>query len=120
MTAAELLQPRFEVIADYPDSRFKVGQIIETSTKLITEKDVGLFLRGLKYNFEKHPHLFRKLHWWEKRTEDQMPNRVKYKELIFEVVNWNMKKLTAKIQGENSRHVIFLEDLKQELFFPID
>jgi hypothetical protein len=120
MTAAELLQPRFEVVADYPNSIFKVGQIIETSTKLLSEKDVCRLLIGVKYNFEKYPHLFRKLNWWEKRTEDQMPKRVKYKDVIYEVLDFDMKQLTAKIRHENSRHVIFFQDIKQDLFFPID
>jgi hypothetical protein len=118
MTAAELLQPRFEVIADYPDNHFgAIGTILDRDWAKYPSDDEN---QKAIWRISDFPHLFQKLNWWEKRTEDQMPNRVKYKDVIYEVVDLDMKQLTAKIRHENSRHVIFLQDIKQDLFFPID
>lgn len=57
----ELLKPRYEVIADYPDSRNELGQIICDVTKY------------MEAFYDKYPHLFRKLQWWEHRDVSEMP-----------------------------------------------
>ena len=64
MTTEQLMQPRYEVIADYPNSIIPKGNIVD---------DLLLF----KIEFEKYPHLFRKLEWWEKRDVKDMPEYVK-------------------------------------------
>lgn len=60
-------QKRFIVVADYPNSIYKVGTIIE--------KDVQYFNDDF---FTKYPHLFRELHWSEFLTEDTIPQYVKH------------------------------------------
>ena len=87
MTAEELLKPRFEVIADYPNNEFgKVGDILD--------RDWGHYPNGEEFEPEwkisDYPHLFRKLEWWEKRTEDEMPKKVIVKESkeIYDIQYW--------------------------------
>ena len=72
MTAKELIQPRFEVIADYPASPFSVGDIITFDGIVYGMGEPQKFTREP----EKYPHIFRKMNWWEARTADQMPKRV--------------------------------------------
>ena len=70
MNAKQLLQPRYEVIADYPNSQhlLGVGEIIEPHPN-------GYF----NYiHFPSYPHIFRKLEWFEKRKVEDMPQYVKY------------------------------------------
>lgn len=91
----DLMIPRYEVVADYPDSEFKVGDIIEFAYKrckpfCFTEEAkieywfTDFIDRGKKgstsyciLTFEPHPHLFRHLQWWEKRNIEDMPQYVK-------------------------------------------
>lgn len=66
----ELLIPRYKVIADWPNSIYKIGSIL-------IGKDNGLYYNGVNHanfiNPENYPHLFRKLEWWEERTPEEMP-----------------------------------------------
>lgn len=81
LSKAELLTPRIEVIADYPNSPFVVGDI------LFFEKSDGVFTtykkEGYKegvitaMDFANYPHLFRPLPWYEKRDIEDMPEYVK-------------------------------------------
>lgn len=77
---SDLLKPRYEVISDFWDSPFKVGQIVNFNlySDGIGYKTCidGLTLRGLD-DFEKYPHLFRKLSWWEHISLEQLPMYVK-------------------------------------------
>jgi len=92
-----LLNPRFEVIANYPKSIYKIGEIIDNGYEFIyCDTD------GLKYT--DFPHLFKKLNWWENREEKEMPKYLKcdqFKE-VYEIEYWDMKYLTGKIKGENA------------------
>lgn len=51
MNAEQLLQPRFEVIADFPGNTLPIGCNIEQ-----------IHLKVI--NMSLYPHLFRKLNWW--------------------------------------------------------
>jgi hypothetical protein len=80
MNKDELLKPRYKVIADWPEmrDRFKNQPIII----LDKEDEEGWFTTNGFYQqifFEKYPHLFKKLEWWEEREESDMP----------EYVTWN-------------------------------
>lgn len=56
----ELLEPRYKVIADYPECPFEEGDILVNPT------------------YEpQYPHLFQKLEWWEDRKPEEMPQYVK-------------------------------------------
>lgn len=63
---ADLMKPRYKVIADWPGSPLVVGQI------LIPEGD-----KLDKDGFAKHPHLFQPLQWWEDRKPEEMPEYLK-------------------------------------------
>ncbi len=62
----DLLAPRYEIIADYPDSEYKIGQIIS----------------GFDFpiNKDSFPAIFRKLQWWEHRKPEEMPEYIKHGE----------------------------------------
>jgi hypothetical protein len=69
-----LLKERFEVIADFPDNNYG-------PTGTILDRDWGSYPDGEDnpplWNISKFPHLFKKLEWWEKRKESEMPKYVK-------------------------------------------
>jgi hypothetical protein len=69
MTVEELLNPRWKVMADYPNSPFNVGDIHSF-----------MFAATAKIVFGTWPHLFRELQWWEEREEKDLPKYVKHKE----------------------------------------
>lgn len=113
MTAKDLLKPRFEVIADYPGTTLKVGDILDKqNTKNMCEF------------YEQYPHLFRKLNWWEHRKIEDMPKKIKHAKYpeIHEVVEWDMEKFIGYF-NEKGREGCYLLPYKNhpELgFFPVD
>lgn len=66
MTPEELLSPRYKIIADYPNSLYKLGQIIH-------ERDNLEGATFFKTTIHKYPHIFKKLEWWEDRFKGDMP-----------------------------------------------
>lgn len=94
----ELKKPRFEVIADYPKSEFKIGDIIEMTEKTDyfsepgEKEDWAARLDGGFYgiqSFAPYPHLFKPLQWWEKRSVEEMPEYVKEEKYgVFKVIRW--------------------------------
>lgn len=75
MTTEELLKPRYKVIAEYPQSYLKVGDIFEAD-------NVTKFMAN-------YPHLFKPLAWWEERKVEDMPEYVKYRNKVWQV-NWEI------------------------------
>ena len=75
-----LTQPRYLVIADYPNSLFTIGDITNAYTVLTRSLIFG--------HPEDYPHLFRLLHWWECRDESEMPEYVKHQDKIYKVTGW--------------------------------
>lgn len=79
----KLLQPRYEVIADYFLNPHKVGDLLPFNGEswhvlTVTYNDeFGDEVRqqnwALDTEIDRYPHLFRKLSWWEKREESEMP-----------------------------------------------
>lgn len=72
----KLLQPRFEVIADYPGSVFNVGQILVQDESHEDDFWTGEQLYTDRYP-KQYPHLFRPLSWWERR-DPKLIEGVKY------------------------------------------
>lgn len=68
MEPEELLRPRYKVIADYPNSIYKIGEIVQ---------QFGQDFFNTAF-FEKYPLIFRKLEWWEEIEEKDMPEYVKW------------------------------------------
>jgi len=81
MTVEQLLKSRFEVIADYPNSIFKVGSIINTSSDRI-------FCDTESEKYSDFPHLFKKLEWFEKREILDMPEYLKNDNQVFKILEW--------------------------------
>lgn len=71
LTKEELLAPRFLVIADYPNSIFKVGEILSG------DYDGRIFCDPNSCKYSDFPHLFQKLYWYEKRDKSELPEYVK-------------------------------------------
>ena len=81
MNVEKLLKPRFKVIANYPKSFYKIGEIIDTGYELIYCDTHGA-------KFTDYPHLFKKLNWWERREEGDMPKYLKH-QMDITTENWN-------------------------------
>lgn len=74
MTAAELLKPRRIVELDYPNSPFKIGDIL-TLCPHGYKSSGGIIV--IKRDVEPYPHIFKPLKWWERRKVEDMPKKVK-------------------------------------------
>ena len=121
MTAAELMKPRFEIIADYPNNEFgKVGDILD--------RDWGHYPNGEEFEPEwkisDYPHLFRKMNWWEKRTAEQMPKKLMSilddKGDTYEIEEWDMEILVGWI-NKKERTCCSLLTFKPEYgYVPVD
>lgn len=75
LTPEELLRPRYKVIADYPSTFWSIGDIIDPEE--------------LHTQFEKYPHLFQKLEWWQERGIDDMPEYVKFFNNVYRISGWD-------------------------------
>lgn len=74
LSTEELLKPRYKVIADYPNSDYHTGEILD--------RDWGF---GFKHKISDYPHLFKRLFWWQEREENDMPEYVKIGDCMDEV-----------------------------------
>lgn len=96
-----LLKPRYLVVADYPMSKFTVGDILhkyvfETSVSVmytyVTNPESPLQGAISKPEYvESMPHIFRPLSWWEKREEKDMPGYVKEEGGRIYLSKWKIK-----------------------------
>ena len=134
-TIEHLLNPRFEVIADYPGSEFQLGSIImygiypenDQGEKVLFVTLPGLPLqevwpnRAIFFEFEDFSHLFRPLKWWEKRKKDEMPRYLKIdinqegKWEYHQIKYWDMDHLIGVVDDFNPRK---LEVCDLELWNP--
>ena len=92
-----LTPPRYLVIADYPNSHYEIGQIIELS---VPKDASGWDMVTLANNEEimpKYPHLFRLLHWSECLTDETIPQYVKniQSKKIYRVRNFHKTDMKA-------------------------
>jgi len=136
MKAKDLLVPRFEVLETYPNSKFKKGDLLERIPNATNDWynhnksliDAEILLEEI----EKYPHLFRKLNWWEKRTKEQMPKKLKSlcnkdakdfdieKEEVYEILDWDMNGMMGFLNIER-RQVCDLEIFSPEYgYIPVD
>jgi hypothetical protein len=89
MTPEELLIERYKVIAPYPHSPYKVGDIIKPNngrfvlTQTSHRDEWGETVRTEHlHNIEvakEYKELFQRLEWWEDRKPEEMPEYVKHK-----------------------------------------
>jgi hypothetical protein len=129
LSAEELMSPRYEVIALYPKCPFKIGDVL-VRIKL----NEGNWYHTNKFSFSSdikeetikdYPHLFKKLNWWEHRSEDDMPKKVICKAIpgdqeVLEVFRWDMKMLFG-FEDEKTRTGVDLTCFVPEHgYFPVD
>lgn len=114
MTTEQLLIPRYEVILDYPYSKFKVGKILTLRHDLfafpvlsdnMSNKPNAI---GLGHA-EKYPNIFRPISWWEKREISDLPIFVKilptanskFKDNVYRIIEVQMvpNETIFKIEG---------------------
>lgn len=75
MNKEQLLKPRWKVIADFPDSDYKVGSIEDRDwCKYVNSEDET---DGIVWKISDFPHLFKELNWWEERKIEDLPNYIK-------------------------------------------
>lgn len=99
MTTEQLLNPRYEVLINYPRSPFKIGDILKKVIGASTEiyytepfPPVGNLLT--LFEIKNCPEIFKKLEWWEKRTEEEMPKKVKsysFPDETYIIEKWDLK-----------------------------
>lgn len=65
MTTEQLMAKRYEVIADYPGNRFKVGAIFTKDIDSTFVDEHGNVT--LESNLKTFTNIFKPLQWWEKR-----------------------------------------------------
>lgn len=77
MTPEELMIPRVEVMMDYPNSPFKVGDIltntVDTNYRI---NDTTLWLHAPYVS--QYPHIFQPIPWYKYRKPEDMPEYVKF------------------------------------------
>lgn len=80
MTTEELLMPRYKVIAPYPCSPYKVGDIIapgENQTNVAASENYQYaFFMPIKA-MDEMPNIFHPLPWWSDRRLHELPEYVK-------------------------------------------
>lgn len=119
MTAEELMNPRFEVIADYPSNQIEIGAVLNCPNydNDFTKK------HWVEMN-EKYPHLFRKLFWWEYRSVEDMPKRlVSHSDSnreVFEIEGWDMERLLGWTDKKKRECCSLLTWNYEYGYFPID
>ncbi len=117
MLARDLLKPRFEVIADYPKSIFKIGEITNGTDLIYCDPD------GPKYS--DYPHLFRKMNWWEKRNIEDMPKKLICRAIqndkeVMDIKEWDMDILVGWTD-KDKRECCSLHSFSPEYgYFPVD
>lgn len=85
MTTQQLLNTRYIVIDDYPNSPYKIGDIMnkytwEETVDSFYTTDMECPLRGKIGTveiIECYPSIFRKMGWWESRAAEDMPKYLK-------------------------------------------
>lgn len=105
----DLLKPRYLVVAGWPENNsWRVGDILEFKKckygyyhEHWKDSQLSIWYEDYKpqpkNSFATYPHLFRKLSWWEKREESEMPKYVKLCEdymdfktgQVYKYSNWN-------------------------------
>jgi len=122
MTAEELMKPRFEIVADFPDNHFgKVGTILDRNWSKYPNDDET---QEPIWKLSDFPHLFRKLNWWEYRTLEQMPKKVTSllddKKYVYEIEEWDIKLLLGWIDKKERSCCSLLTFVPEYGYVPVD
>lgn len=107
MTPQELLRPRYIVIADYPGSFLRIGDILTDQQKDYEFWECNRDLSKFAESPAHYPDIFRPLNWWEHREEKDMPGYIKLRGDIYKVHEWDSGTGTP---------TVFINDIKREQF----
>lgn len=128
LSAEELMSPRWEVIAKYPLMKVMVGDIIigysiGLTCSYVVRRDG--YLEEFHAVPKHYPHLFRKLNWWEHRSEEDMPKKVICKAIpgdqeVIEVFRWDMKMLFGFVDEKTRTGVDLTCFVPEHGYFPVD
>jgi hypothetical protein len=106
-TIEDLLKPRYRVIALWPYCDEAIGTIysprpVEQRLWVVMGEASGFIHpsdknRCTSAHYERFPHLFKKLEWWEDRKPEEMPQYVKYAEngMVAKVDRFDMETTSA-------------------------
>ena len=120
MNAEKLMNPRYEVIADYPSNQNPIGTVLECPNY-----DNDFTKKYWVESNDRYPHLFRKMNWWEKRNIEDMPKRLICKAIpndteIMEIQEWDMEILVGWL-NKKERSCCSLRTFNPEYgYFPVD
>lgn len=99
--AVSLMQPRYEVIGEAPLLTNKIGEVLACSHPSGQIECHFLFQGNVHVSPDSYPLIFRKMNWWENRTAEEMPKKVKSladnKGDVFEIEEWDMDILVGWI-----------------------
>lgn len=120
MTSSELMNPRYEVIADYPSNQNSIGSVLECPNY-----DNDFTKKYWAESNNKYPHLFRKMNWWEKRNKRDMPMKLICKAIpndteIIEIQEWDMDILVGWIDMKKRTCASLLIFNPDYGYFPVD
>lgn len=110
-TVEELLNPRYKVIAGWPNAAIPVATILTlkgSTWEAATPMGESPWYRIDEYDFNEWPHLFKKLEWYEDRQLEEMPEYIKFyvplpqKVKYGKVVNWIPKIDCMWVQVESN------------------
>lgn len=127
MDAKELMIPRFEVMAFYPGCNshniYEIGSVLTDNGKTAVNDQDGKAVFPI--DFEQYPHLFRKLNWWEYRTVEQMPQKLKCNALydddtVHFIEVWDMDNLFGYTDKANRKGCGLLSFEPEFGYFPVD
>lgn len=97
MSIEQLMKSRFKVVADYPNSPFRCGDILEIVADPVDKW--YCYRTGRTYNVEvkSYPKVFQSIEWWQDRNPEEMPEYVWYdatgfspkeKLIVLKVAKW--------------------------------
>jgi hypothetical protein len=108
-TIEQLLQPRYKVIADYPGNVQPIGHI---HSCIGDEQSIRYWAEQK----EKYPQVFKRLEWWEHRTDSELPRYMKYADnpevvFMFLATKKSNPEKAYLIDGENHESCELLRNL---------
>lgn len=116
MTPQQLLIPRYEVIAPWPNGGISVGTILIESLPNYYRHSTKTGISYRVQNIDQYPHLFQPLQWWEKRNIEEMPEYLSHtlpneKTTYHKIIRWDMDLLVGY---ENEKNVCNLRAWKDK------
>lgn len=130
MTTEQLLIPRYKVIADYPRSKYNIGDILELPVKVLCT-NCATGEKQLEYaqthgdtesDFDSYPAIFRRMNWAEERKPEELPEYVKHVKsgFIEKIKAYERHNLIlfaiVDTEGSNMRLIDYIEPSTEEAY----